>query len=569
MKNLNISTLKIGTKLALGFGIIVFLILALATEAFIQTRGIQRSIATQNQTRSDKLERLYVAREALDQTGIAARNAFIFKADADANKELDIVDQQKAVYLDALNAMAPAFKNDAAFAKVRGGLLAMAEELKRPRQYRDAQKMENYGDFLVRECSPLRRQIVSDMDVLLKSIQHTVDVDSQMMLLSIDRTQLFSLFVSGTALLLSLAIGVLMTKGLLRQLGGEPGVVSDIAQQIARGDLTAKIVTKPGDVSSIMHAMLEMRDSLINIVGKVRAGTESISTGSTQIAAGNLDLSVRTEEQASSLEETSSSMEELTSTVKETADNARQAKQLAVSATEVAVRGGHVVEEVVSTMDAISTSSSKIFDIISVIDGIAFQTNILALNAAVEAARAGEQGRGFAVVATEVRSLAQRSASAAKEIKALINDSVAEVSAGSKLVVDAGTTMQEIVESIQRVNDIMAEITAASQEQSQGIGQVNEAVAQMDRVTQQNAALVEEAAAAAASLSEQASELSVTVGMFKLDSAHYAAPIVQRNMPSRSPAVASRPATQRSLPLSGSAQRTQLYVDKAGGWEEF
>ena len=279
------------------------------------------------------------------------------------------------------------------------------------------------------------------------------------------------------------------------------------------------VETRANDKSSLLFAMKSMRDSLAKVVGEVRSGTDTIATASGQIAAGNQDLSSRTEEQASSLEETASSMEELTSTVKQNADNARQANQLAVSASEVASRGGTVVSQVVQTMGSINASSKKIVDIIGVIDGIAFQTNILALNAAVEAARAGEQGRGFAVVAAEVRNLAQRSAAAAKEIKTLIDDSVDKVDSGAKLVDEAGATMQEIVDSIQRVTDIMSEITAASAEQTSGIEQINQAITQMDQVTQQNAALVEEAAAASEAMQEQAGKLAQVVAVFRLDGA--------------------------------------------------
>ena len=243
------SNLKIGTKLTLGFGVIVLLILALSIAFLVQTKSIGNVIVSQNQVRSEKLERLYVAREALDQTGIAARNAFIFKADADAKKELEILDQQKTIYLDALNALVPAFKDDADFNKVRKGLLAMADELKRPRQYRDAQKMEEYGEFLVKECSPLRRQIVSDIDVLLKSVQRIVDKESEHAAMTIDQSQTLTLIVSGIAVLLSIVIGMVLTKGLLKQLGGEPSEVSSIAQQIAKGDLRAEIATKAKDGS--------------------------------------------------------------------------------------------------------------------------------------------------------------------------------------------------------------------------------------------------------------------------------------------------------------------------------
>ena len=320
-----------------------------------------------------------------------------------------------------------------------------------------------------------------------------------------------------------LSLGALITRSLTRQLGGEPDYAAEIAGAIADGDLTVEITTRGGDSSSLLFAMKTMRDKLVGIVSQVRAGTDTITTASSEIAQGNLDLSSRTEEQASSLEETASSMEELTSTVRQNADNARQANTLAGAASDVASKGGAVVGQVVQTMESINASSRKIVDIISVIDGIAFQTNILALNAAVEAARAGEEGRGFAVVAAEVRNLAQRSAGAAKEIKALIGDSVEQVEIGSKLVRDAGLTMDEVVGSVRRVADIMQEITAASSEQSAGIEQVNMAIVQMDQVTQQNAALVEQAAAAAESMQDQATALNQIVSVFRLNGTDVAA----------------------------------------------
>ncbi|MBB5609159.1 MULTISPECIES: methyl-accepting chemotaxis protein [unclassified Janthinobacterium] len=343
-----------------------------------------------------------------------------------------------------------------------------------------------------------------------------------------------------------LALGALITRSLTRQLGGEPDYAVKIAGAIAEGDLTVEIRTGRHDNSSLLYAMKGMRDKLVGIVSQVRAGTETINTASGEIAQGNLDLSSRTEEQASSLEETASSMEELTSTVRQNADNARQANVLAGAASEVAGKGGAVVGQVVQTMESINTSSRKIVDIISVIDGIAFQTNILALNAAVEAARAGEQGRGFAVVATEVRNLAHRSAAAAKEIKTLIGDSVEQVEIGARLVQDAGLTMDEVVSSVRRVADIMQEITAASTEQSAGIEQVNQAVVQMDQVTQQNAALVEEAAAAAESLQEQAHALSDLVGVFRLHAQESPAAAAASNVtPLRRPAPAARQTVRR------------------------
>ncbi|CAB3807333.1 methyl-accepting chemotaxis protein [Pararobbsia alpina] len=313
------------------------------------------------------------------------------------------------------------------------------------------------------------------------------------------------------------AIVVLLNRGIFRSLGGEPSYAAEIANQIASNDLTAMVKTAPDDRSSLLFSMKRMQEQLAQTIGTIKLSADSIATATHQIAAGNQDLSQRTEEQAASLEETASSMEQLTSTVTQNADNAGQANQLAAQAAQVAERGGTVVSRVVETMEGINASSDKITNIVGIIEGIAFQTNILALNAAVEAARAGEQGRGFAVVASEVRSLAQRSSAAAKEIKELIHDSVERVQAGAGHVREAGEKMRQITHEIRRVTDIMGEITAASREQSKGIGQVNQAVTQMDVVTQQNAALVEQAAAAASSLESQAGDLKASVSMFRLN----------------------------------------------------
>ncbi len=318
------------------------------------------------------------------------------------------------------------------------------------------------------------------------------------------------------AIALAIALAVVIVRSIARQLGGEPGEAASLARSVAAGNLGVPIRLRPGDATSMMAQLKTMQESLSKVVADVRQNADSVATASTQIAQGNLDLSSRTEEQASALEETAASMEELGSTVSQNADNAKQANQLALGASSLATRGGEVVGEVVSTMKGINESSRRIGDIIGVIDGIAFQTNILALNAAVEAARAGEQGRGFAVVASEVRSLAQRSAGAAKEIKELIGASVERVERGSALVDQAGATMGEIVAAVRRVADIIGEISAATIEQSAGVAQVGEAVSQMDQATQQNAALVEESAAAAESLKQQAQQLVQTVAVFRL-----------------------------------------------------
>jgi methyl-accepting chemotaxis protein len=362
-----------------------------------------------------------------------------------------------------------------------------------------------------------------------------------------ERSQMVYVWVRNTcsaAVVLGLLLAIVIGVKLVRAITGPLNEAVRIASAVAAGDLTQHIAVGANDeTGKLMQALKRMNDSLKDIVSRVRVGTDTIVTASGQIASGNMDLSSRTEQQASSLEETASSMEELNATVRQNEQNARAANQLALAASSVAVRGGQVVSEVVQTMGAINTASHRIADIIGVIDGIAFQTNILALNAAVEAARAGEHGRGFAVVATEVRSLAQKSAAAAREIKTLITDSVSQVEGGTRLAQQAGATMDEVVASVRQVTDMMGEISSASAEQSAGIGQVNQAIVQMDQTTQQNAALVEEAAAAAGALQEQAQQLQAAVQVFRVEAAVVTAALA-------APRSAGRPAHRVALPAT-------------------
>ncbi len=571
-----LANIQIGKRLAAGFALI------LAMTALIATVGVWRLNEVADSTRAMMNQPLAKERMIVDwYTQIFAavrRTAAIVKS---TDPELGPFFKEDAAATakttaDLMKQIEPLIAGDAEqalYAKI-------VEQRKRYTASRDgAIKAKAAGE--TEEATRIFEQgFVPAAKVYQESVRELVAMQRTHMdatALTIEETADFSTMLIGSlaagAIVLGALFSWLLTAGIVRPIRQAVA----LAETVASGDLTHQIdVSSRDETGALLRALRQMNDSLVGIVSEVRTGTDAISTASREIADGNLDLSARTEQQASSLEETAASMEELTTTVRQNADNARQANQLSLTASEIAVQGGAVVNQVITTMGSINDSSRKIVDIIAVIDGIAFQTNILALNAAVEAARAGEQGRGFAVVASEVRTLAQRSAAAAKEIKGLIGDSVEKVDAGTVLVDQAGSTMEQVVASIRRVTDIMAEISSASAEQTGGIEQVNAAIGQMDEVTQQNAALVEEAAAAAGSMQEQAGQLAQVVSVFKLD--RNAAPAA-RAATTRAPVVRApvarvakaRPVAAPTAKPAVAPQQSKRAAATAGGddWEEF
>ena len=482
-----------------------------------QARGAGASLIDRLQAANAKSELAVTMKSALLQGGIAMRNIGLQSDVAAMQKEEAKVKEESKRYIDARMRLVAAGLNQGE-QKVLDEIARLDKELEAPFKEAIQQVLafngEEAGKIIAGRIDPLNQRAVVEIDKLVEA-QQTVERETLAGSISAQRNLTYLFILMGAV---ALALGGVLAFLLTRSITAPLRDAVEVARKVAAGELTSRVnAVGKDEIGDLLRALKGMNESLLKIVGKVRVGTDAITSASEEIASGNADLSSRTESQASSLEETASSMEELTSTVKQNAENARQANQLVVSASDFAVKGGQVVGQVVDTMGSIKESSKKIVDIIGVIDGIAFQTNILALNAAVEAARAGEQGRGFAVVAAEVRNLAQRSAGAAKEIKGLIGDSVEKVDVGSKLVDEAGKTMGEIVTSVKHVADIMNEITAASQEQSSGIEEVNRAIGQMDEMTQQNAALVEQAAAAAESMQEQAVQLAQAVSVFKLE----------------------------------------------------
>ena len=517
---MTITNLKIGVRLGWAFGLLLVL---LATSTLFSVSGLTLLNSGTDKIANDKYPKVVYAYELLDsvhKNARAMRDILLWRDPAAVERERRGIagnNEKAARDFAGLNALIQSDEGKALLQMLVDARTRYERSERKFLELSAGAEKDAAAALLLNGVAQEQQRYLAALGELIKHQTTSVVESGKQAQSTYLRTRAMLLCLAAFALLAGGGVAVWMTRSIV----GPLHAAVDVARTVAGGDLTSTIEIKSTDeTGQLLRALKDMNDGLVNIVGQVRAGTDTIAAAASQIASGNQDLSSRTEQQASSLEETASSMEELTSTVKQNTDNARRANRLAMEAADVAVKGGAVVTQVLETMGSINDSSRKIVDIIGVIDGIAFQTNILALNAAVEAARAGEQGRGFAVVAGEVRNLAQRSAAAAKEIKTLIGDSVEKVALGNRLADQAGSTMQAVVQSIASVTTIMGEITAATNEQAGGIEQINQAIAQMDDVTQQNAALVEQAAAASLSLQGQAGSLASVVDVFKLKSGH-------------------------------------------------
>ncbi|NEX62138.1 methyl-accepting chemotaxis protein [Noviherbaspirillum galbum] len=525
------STLGISQLLAIGFGLAIVLMLTASTYAVIQIALIADQVDDLIHKNHTKSTLAYSVKDSLNASARSMRNVLFLTVAKEINQELFAVsraEQTAQDILDRFKQMAGSDQERKAFQEVISARDEYAPKLAAYLKLIRDGEIEQARDLALPDIVPVQQRYLDSLDRLIQQEAGGMESTGRAVLETAGSTRVIVLALAIGATFLAILVGIFVSRRITRPLVQ----AIDAAKRIATGDLTVQLrKTTGGETGALTQALAEMIDSLVHIVSDVRRASQNMSRSAGEIAQGNQDLSTRTESQASSLEETAATVEELTSTVKQNADNARQANQLASSASDVATRGGTVMQQVVETMATINESAKRIADITSVIDGIAFQTNILALNAAVEAARAGEQGRGFAVVASEVRGLAQRSADAAKQIKELIADSIEKAKAGSRLVDQAGGTIEDVVVSARHVTDIIGEIAAAGEEQRTGIEQVNRAVAQIDQITQQNAALVEEAAAAAQTMHEQANELIQVVSVFRVsehvpDGAAYRKPML-------------------------------------------
>jgi methyl-accepting chemotaxis protein len=516
---------SVSTRLYSGFAL-VLLFLAVLTGFAIQRMGQinwrVEKIVLYNNAETAELSTMF---DSVANRCVLFRDVYLRADPASFNKDMETVQSLDKAYADSkstlqkiLEAQPDAKEKHAIFADMgRSQEKSLTVFKKITELLGPTGNAEEARKYLVSDVMPLQTEWLDEMNALINLNAELSRADSEVVKEAYTKSSWFMVTVCLLATVIGALIAVGIIRSLTKQLGGEPAYATDVAKRIAQGHLAVEVSTQAADQSSLLVALRDMRNSLAQIVGEVRSGSDAITAAAAEIAAGNQDLAGRTDEQAHAIAQTAQAIDALTLTVKQNADSAQQASAMAVSASQVAVQGGEMVGQVVQTMGSINASSKKIVDIIGVIEGIAFQTNILALNAAVEAARAGEQGRGFAVVAAEVRSLAQRSSVAAKEIKSLIDDSVDKVDSGSRLVERAGDTMAELVNSVKRVTDLVGEISMASQEQSHGIEQVGQAMAQMDQSTRQNATLVEQAAAAAHQQQAAADQLANVVRIFRLD----------------------------------------------------
>jgi len=520
-------TWKISHRLMAGFGLVVLALLGMSVFSVLTARGIDEAL-TANATQNAVIQRAAINfRGSAHDRSIAVRDVVLAPTEEARKKEVEAIARLADFYAKSAAQLDDVLKSASQVPPEVGPMVQSLKDIEARTVATTAKvvALMQAGDragaeaLLWAEAKPQYEQWLAAANKLIDYEEARIIANSQ--LANKDASQFTGVMLSITllAVLISIAVTVLVSRSISRELGAEPSEVRTVVQAIQQGDLTVPVQVKAGDTTSVMVAVRDMQQRFHELVSAVRDNVDQLRTTSHDISTGNQNLGQRTEQAASSLEQTAASMEELTATVRQSADSARQANQLATTAAGTATKGGEVMQQVVSTMQDIHQSSQKIADIIGVIDGIAFQTNILALNAAVEAARAGEQGRGFAVVATEVRSLAQRSAEAAKEIKSLIQTSVEKVGSGAELVGNAGETMNEIVRGVQRVNDIIGEISSAAAEQSDGISQVNVAVSQLDHMTQQNGALVGESTAAADNLRNQAQRLAELIAVFQINAA--------------------------------------------------